>query len=272
MNYYDEKSKRKSRSKIKSYTLSFGHNQIENYHKNSVVAGAFNEFSSITNLFVERANGQNFNDLIGSSSAEGLALKTFMIDVIADRPDSIDYFGAFERGNIEQTVQIQERGKRNEWYGAIGANIGDKLYLGAAVTMERLRYEQVLTFSEEDVNQNYEFYDPFEFNGFPLEIPLQSLTFEDTFSTEGSGFGATFGLIYRPVDAVRVGFSAKSPKFFVLRDYFDQTFTTVLQVETGTDELQELPETPGSFNYNLISPFAHRRSHGAITKIWLFNS
>ncbi|MEO0898358.1 MAG: hypothetical protein AAFY71_18235 [Bacteroidota bacterium] len=255
MNYENEEQARRSRNKIKSYTISFGHNQTENYHRNSVVQGAFNQFSSITNMFAEMAQGQDFNDLLGSSSFPGLALQTFMIEVIADQADSLDYYGAADRGMIEQTVQIQERGKRNEWYGAVGANIADKLYIGGAVTWERVRYQQNFTFSEADIDNNYEVYDPFQFNGFPLELPLSSLSFRDTFSTSGSGIGATFGLIYRPSDAIRVAFSAKTPTFYTLTDFFDNSFTTVIENNTGTEEIQALPAEAGTFRYNLLTPF-----------------
>lgn len=254
-NYYDEESKRKSGSRIKSYTFAFGHNQTENYHSNAVVQDVFNGFSSITNALTEQAQGTNFNDLLAADSRAGLALRTFMIDVIADRPDSVDYFGAADRGMVNQSIQIEESGKRNEWFVALGANVNDKLFIGGSVNFERLRYEQRFDFYEEDSEGLYEFYDPFENNGFPLEIPLQSLIVTDTFSTSGSGFGATFGIIYRPVDALRLSFSAQTPMLYNLTDRFDNIFTSIIETNVGTEEYSQLPVAEGFFQYNLTTPF-----------------
>ncbi|MCI4667340.1 MAG: hypothetical protein MRZ79_04205 [Bacteroidia bacterium] len=255
VNYYDEESKRKSGKKIKSYSFAFGHNQTENYHSNSLVQDAFNEFSSITNNFAEQAQGIPFSELENLDSRAGLALRSLMIEVIADRFDSVDYYGAADRGMINQTVQIEETGKRNEWFAGIGANMNDKFFIGASINLERLRYEQRFDFAEEDVNEMYEFLDNQENNGFPLEIPFVRLIATDTFSTSGLGFGATVGLIYRPIDQVRLSFSAQTPTIYTLTDRFDNIFTTVIQTTTGTEELQEIPLAEGEFNYNLTTPF-----------------
>ncbi len=260
VSYYEGEEEKKRRSSVKSYSFAFGHNQVENYHKNTVVSGAFNGFSSITNMFAEMAAGQNFFDLLNSASYPGLALQSFMIEVIADRPDSLDYYGAGMRGNLNQTVQIEESGKRNEWYIGMGANFNEKFMLGGSVSFERLRYEQNFTFTEEDVNESYEFYDPEENNGFPLELPWQSLTFNEEFSTEGVGVSATAGMIYRPVDAIRIALSAETPTLFTLTDIFDNVFTSVIESEdqTGreiTEEIVAAPENAGTFDYNLVTPF-----------------
>lgn len=258
--YYDDGEKRyEQQSGLKSYTFAFGYNQLENYRRNAVATGAYNPYSSITQSFADQAQGIPFDALPFDSYPE-LAFQTFMIDTIANRGGT-EYFPAYSQGQIEQTFQLEESGRRNEWYAAVGGNFGDKFFLGASVNLQTVRYTNTFNFNETDVDNLYEAYDPNQDNfpgpdepGFDLEIPSNFLRFTDEFTTRGSGLGGRIGMIYRPVDALRVSFAAQTPTYLSLTDEFSTTVTHNFfdgQQNTESSLESELAE----YSYSLFTPY-----------------
>lgn len=250
LNYYDNgREKKEVERGLKSYTFAFGQNQIENYTR-EVNVSAFNEFSTIGDMFVERANGLTLSQL-PFESLEALAFETFAIDTLLS--DGRTYFPAASAANIQQTMQVIESGRRSEWFIALGANFSDKLYIGGSIGIQSLRYEQTFVLNEDDVEDFY-----FDYNNNlalgDLAIPTVQLRFTDEFSTRGTGFNGKFGIIYRPIDPLRVGLSIHTPTFFTLTDDFSSNLVHVLQTTVGTEELEGV-QTPGRFEYNLQTPY-----------------
>lgn len=244
---------------IVSYTFALGYNNLENYNRTSAVSGAFNPYSSITDQWAAQSQGIPSADLAVDLESLGtysdLYWATYAIDTLAGQSDA--YFPAVNRGRITQTVQIAESGRRNEWYAALGANFNNRLYLGGSIGLQQIRYENIFDFNEADPNEYHEEYKNF---GDGLETPFQSLAFTERFTTRGTGLNGKIGLIYRPIDAVRIGISAQTPTYFSLTDEITITevsHTTVFYDTTGSplDETltAELPE--GEFDYNLTTPF-----------------
>ena len=259
LNYYDNGEDRyEQQAGLKSYTFAFGYNQLENYRRNGLAVGGFNPYSSISQMFAEQAQGIPFGNLPFDSYPE-IAFSTFVIDTVAGTSDT--YFPAYSEGQIEQTFQLEESGRRNEWYAAIGGNFGDKLYLGASVNLQSVRYENTFNFNESDVDGLYEVYDPNQDNfplpgdpGFDLEIPSIALQFTDQYTTRGSGLGGQVGLIYRPVDALRVGLSAQTPTYLTLTDQFSSTLSH--DFFDGVENTNSSIETElAEYTYSLFTPY-----------------
>jgi hypothetical protein len=254
LNYYDDgQTRAELKEGLKAYTFAFGHNQVENYRRNATVQGAFNDIGSISDMFAERAQGF-FPDELGL--LEGGAFDIFVIDTILGQGGTV-YFPAAP-GNIEQSVQLEERGKRNEWFVSMAGNVSDKFYFGATLGIQSLRYQQKLTLVEEDVDGLYEFYDPSseEENGFPPEIPMVRITFQDTFATRGTGINARVGFIYRPIDHLRIGVSAQTPTLLSLTDQFTSSLAHTITVDdAGNEEEGAISTDPAQYGYRLTTPF-----------------
>ena len=236
-----------------SYTLAFGQNQLDNYYR-EVRASGFNERSSITDMFAERANGVFTDQLLDDvNSIEGMAFNVFAIDTLAG--SFSQYFPAFNNGRIDQNLQQIESGRNNEWFISFGGNFNDKLYLGLTVGIQSIRYTQTFIFQENDVNNLHEFYENDPQNpDFPLEFPASSLEFEDDYTTSGSGINGKFGLIYRPLDELRIGLSVQTPTFLTLTDEFSNRL--IFEGDEGVfDAPQEIESELGIFDYQLRTPF-----------------
>lgn len=255
INYYDNgRTREEVQEGLKSYTFAFGHNQLENYNYNTVVQGAFNPYSSISQMFAERAEG-TFPDNLGLR--EGTAFDLLIIDTIFGGGGT-RYFPAAQFGQVGQSLQIEESGRRNEWFVALAGNFSDKLYIGATVGIQALRYEQNFDFIERDVNNLYQFYDPFEDNGFPTEIPTDEIRFSETFTTRGTGINGKIGLIFRPTDELRLGISAQTPTYLNLTDEFNFGLVHALTIDSTQGPVEYFPDpapTPGRYEYNLLTPF-----------------
>lgn len=248
---------------IVSYTFALGYNNLENYNRTTGVRNAFNPFSSITDQYAARAEGIPAQDLIAFQDQAPVTFpelywNTFTIDVLAGS-DSSRYFPAVNDGRISQTFQVSESGRRNEWYAAVGANFSNRLFLGGAISVQQLRYENTFDFNEDDLDEYHEFYNNDPAFG-PLEFPFVSLRFTERFTTRGTGINGKVGLIYRPNDALRLGLSAQTPTVFSLTDRI--TRTSLAHTYTGeTPSGQVIDETledelgEAEFDYALYTPF-----------------
>ncbi len=233
---------------LKSYTLAFGVNQIENYHR-TVGASGFNNLSSITDFFSELAQGQNINNLT-LNSFEELAVSTFAIDTLAG--SLTEYFPAVNNGNIQQNVQIVEEGRKNEWFISLAGNFSDIFYMGVTIGIQNIDYEQRFFLIEEDINNVHEEFqnDP----NFPLETPFIRLEYDDIFTTNGTGINAKLGFILKPSDVMRFGLSIQSPTYFALQDAFDRRLLTESVFANGPETFEIIAD-PGIFDYDLITPY-----------------
>ncbi len=260
LNYYDNGETREELNRgLKSYTFAIGFNQLENYRRNAVVTGGYNPYSSISELAAQNAQGTPFTQL-PFDFFEELAFQTFVIDTVAGSGGT-EYFPAVSQGQIEQSFQLEESGRRNEWYAAIGGNFGDKLYLGGSVNLQTVRYSTTFNFNETDVDGLYEVYDPFMDNfpppgepGFDLEIPTTEIRFTDEFTTRGSGISGRVGMIYRPIDAIRIGFSAQTPTYLSLTDQFSSTLTHTYAAG-ASDTTASLASELAQYDYSLFTPY-----------------
>ncbi|MEZ4773451.1 MAG: hypothetical protein R3D00_09745 [Bacteroidia bacterium] len=251
-NYYDNGRVRKEVDKgLISYTFALGSNQLENY-KNEVNATAYNELSSITQMWAERSQGIYPTGLPAESNQQ-LAFDLLLIDTVLNRGGQT-YFS--NPGKMQQTLQMLESGRRNEWFVSLAGNFNDFIYIGGTIGIQSLKYEQTFNFNEADINNLYQFYDPDPDNGFPLELPTNQMRFTETFSTNGTGINGKFGIIIRPSDYLRIGISGQTPTFFSLTDQFNSTLVHSIDLDNGgTEEYTATPSSPGTYTYNLKTPF-----------------
>jgi len=241
---------------LKSFTFAFGYNQLENYSR-QVDATGFNPRSSITDLFADLAFGTTNNQLV---DGDGEPLAVLAWDAFAINPlfnSNDEYFPAVNGGNIQQTLRIAEEGRTNEWFISLAGNIDDVFFIGASVGIRSLRYDRDFILIEEDINDVHNDFqdDPSE----GLNFPMDRLDFVNNFSTRGTGFNGQLGIIYRPVDALRVGISFQSPTFLSLEDTFEEEDTQIAHDHesffTRNDTSVAISLPAGQFSYNLSTPY-----------------
>lgn len=233
--FHVNKNQEDDDQKLKGFSLGMGYNQLDNF-KRDIQASGYNPHSSITDFFVEKANGTQSSVLEGypGASYQAAAFYTYAIDTL--KGSSTQYFPAFNRGRIDQSANMTQSGNRGEWFFNMAFNRSNKLYVGATMGLQSLTYDQRLYIKEKDVNNLHTAYQNNPNN--PLEFPGESLKFADGFKTTGSGFNLQVGAIYRPVNAFRFGLSVKSPTYYSLTDNYTFSIDNTQQRATTQNIVQ----------------------------------
>ena len=90
---------------------------------------------------------------------------------------------------------------------------------------------------------------------------LISLSLSETFTTKGMGINAKLGIIVKPVDLVRLGFTVHTPTWYSFEDSYQATmsvntenYRTTPGTETISSDFFNGNQTP-KYKYELISPW-----------------
>lgn len=226
---------------LKSYAFSIGFNQLDNYNRNTTVT-AYNPINSITDYYASLARGRSFDDVWNESGFAGQALNAGLIDT-----SGVDgnYVGAALGGDVEQRLTMLESGRRNEWTIGFAGNFSDLVYFGGSIGIQDLRYSNETLFLEEDINDVH--------NTWANDsTPLNTATFNDAYTTRGSGVNFRVGVIVRPADFIRFGVSVTTPTWMSLTD----NYLTDINAQFDNDpDTYGLAAQNGLFTYNMTTPF-----------------
>lgn len=216
---------------IKGLNFSFGYNKLRDYNQNIVMSG-INQNNSLVDEFVYTAN---MNDDWDPFTDE-LAWETWLIDY-----DSIAgvFYSDFDVSGYGQTQRrsVKTSGSLGEYVFNLGANVGDKVYFGGSIGIQRYRYEETWVHTELDPDDIIDYFESFRFS--------------NQLETQGSGFNAKFGVIAQPVSWIRIGASIHTPTFFKLKD----NFTSSIQTDLADGEPTHEYTAYGEFDYEITTPF-----------------
>lgn len=235
-----------------SIAWGIGYNRQNNFHRRLNVGG-FNSSSSMVDAFLKNAQGVNYGNLDPYSS--GLAYNAFLIDTVPGTTNR--YYEMFPPSQgMNQNKYVSSAGSAGETDFSFGGNYLNKLYIGATMGFAKIRYDETA---------NYEEYK----NEADTAYSLRSFTYDESLTTRGGGVNFKFGIIYRPLDWVRIGGAVHSPTYFTMTDdytvslssHFDQNYDYNPNSQTS------------SFNYSLYTPAKALASIGfVIAKRALLNA
>ena len=185
-------------SSWKGGSFGISYTKTNNFNNQFTYEGR-NPSSSIIDQFIENANGILLDDLGGLT---GLAYDTYLINPILDQNgNAIDgsYF-SFIGGFPFQREVVTTEGSQSQWSISYGGNVADRFYFGIGLGIASVNYEQRKLYTESDFDEQ-----PAAINDF---------TIRERLNIDGTGINATFGLIYRPNDFVRIGASVVTPTYY----------------------------------------------------------
>lgn len=226
---------------LKHFQFAFSYNRINNF-SNRMLAEGYNDQNSIIDTYVDNANGIHYLDiednLYGMYSYDLYpAWWTYLIDTIPGSQDM--YRGAVPAGKgIYQRKEIESWGSMNEYSLALGANLGNSVYLGASFAFPTIRYYETSRYSEIDVNDEID--------------DFRQLSIYDDLQTTGSGFNMKLGLIVRVTNFFRFGGAVQSPTWYNnMKDYWYSEFRS----EFDNNDVYVKRSPYGSYNYSLETPW-----------------
>lgn len=215
-----------------SINLGIGYNRLKEFNSNAFVIG--NKIDgSYLDYFADNANRG-----IWSDHYEKLAWKT---DVLLHDDDNDVYWHDIQDAGYGQNQRkaISKSGSIDEYSFAAGVNFNHKLYLGASFGMTSVYYRETSTISETDAQGNIPYFNDFAFNSY--------------LRTYGYGNNFKFGLIYKPIQAIRLGVSIHTPTWYRLHDSFETSMQSSLTYDDGQGNYDERSPI-NYYDYNLETP------------------
>lgn len=225
-------------------TASFGSN---------VLFRGLNTQSSYSQKFLEELKNNNVTTdaaAINYPFGTSLAINTFWIDTADGWMAGNKTFKSLATplltaGGLIQEQQIINKGGITELALAFAGAKRDKFYYGFTFGIPFLRYDKESSFTEADATAN-------STNKFDFASITENLT------TKGTGLNLKLGVIYKPVEYVRLGLAVHTPTFYRLTDRYNASVTANTESYQGLLTQNSGDFTSGQdaeFSYWLFTPY-----------------
>lgn len=228
------------------FGLSYNRNNdfLNNFQYNGV-----NTNSSIRDSYVEDAQANGIDNTIG-----GDAYRNYLIN--RGTPDYPNGFSAepYNNANFNQNLADNRLGSTSEFNVAGALNFSNKLYIGATASFVNVKYVSDAVFFESGILNSFN-EDTKTFNGTEDYSLTQSLNQE----TKGSGFNLKLGMIFRPINELRIGVNFQTPTWMNIEDNsFVQLNNTLTNYQSNNEPINYYS------SYNLRTPL---KASGGISYI-----
>ena len=156
------------------------------------------------------------------SDADWLSILAYSAYMINPKDGSTNrYNGLYQPGltNSDAMLTVRERGYVDEYSINFGGNLSNTLYWGLGVGITDLSYRRDAYYSESMENARC------VADGGATTITNGDAGFElgNYKKINGSGWKLSFGLIYKPINALRIGAAIHSPTWWSLSQEYDGT-------------------------------------------------
>ncbi|MCK5136093.1 MAG: hypothetical protein KAR19_09930 [Bacteroidales bacterium] len=234
---------RDSKSGLAGASYALGYNTLVNFNNRTTTSG-INNNSSMLDDFTWHANADPDNL---SPFYEQLAFDT---DLMPFDSTAGEYWHDMQRdGYGQQQYRLSEQSGYIGEYSISGAfNFSNLLYFGATFGIHSVRFYEEIYHTETDHDDHVLDFDSFRFREFN--------------NTKGWGYTFRFGMIFRPVQVVRVGASFHIPTYYYLTD---EKFTDMKSYfDSGSGIPDGSASSPsGLYDYRLKTPF-HVNAHASV--------
>lgn len=263
---------------IVSWNVGFSYNRVKNYNRSYRLAGMQNyslaDYAAAIASYTEwdRQLGipeREFGPLLSDNQSDvegaynnlsgswlpGLAYQGGLIGANTIGGDGRQYHSAFaEFDDANGTwypdsrpdyagLNVNERGSVDKYNFSFATNISNRIFLGATLAVTDLSYRMSSTYDEE-----YDFTDG----------SVDHLYWDNSKSTDGTGYSLNVGAIVRPADFLRLGVAYNSPTWYKMTDYY--------QGSAGTQML-DLGDLDGQTPDNVYSDYKLRTADK-----WIFSA
>ncbi len=233
-------------SGLSNLSFAYTFNRTNNYYRHSVIDG-INDNGSMADFWALQADGYRTSQLEGPP---WMAYEAYLIDTLSNYLDQyasiFSYYGETNPVYGQQVKRvIDNSGFSNEHNVTLGANISDKLYLGAGFGITNISYTGHYVHREIDEAQNV-----FDFVNF---------TYTDHFNAIGSGWNFKIGAIARPIESLRLGFSFTTPTIYTINEVFYNNLSAKLDNDTPNDPSDDanpvINQDDMSYRYRVTTPY-----------------
>lgn len=238
----------------KEYSFAVGYNRVNNFSKRvsfSGISRADEHFlaSSLIDDYVYDLN----NDMVGVNKEDiefeypfghFQAYYNFLLN---PSPNDPHYYLREFKGDepIEQKSTTVTRGGVGETFFSFGGNYNDKLYLGALLGFQSLRYETERRYEETILYNQHMSSDT---------SVVMNFRQNDELVISGLGFNFKLGMIYRLNDVLRLGGAIHTPTFYSLSEEYTMDIVASFS-DFEADPVPEDQQAVSNYDYRLHTPF-----------------
>jgi hypothetical protein len=222
-----------------SLNFGYSYNKTNNFNQTARIQGISSQ-NSLADSWADESYGIKLSDL---TDVPYQAWKTWILDTITGSGQSaygtvFNNYGDNVSSTYGQTIRrrINDEGSMGEHAISIGGNISNKIFFGATLGINTLRYVG-----------HYEHQEMADYN---LDSGFKDFTYTDHYEDTGTGISLKLGTIIRPVESVRIGLAFHAPTKYKINEYWYTNISSNF-VNNAQYELSD----EGRFSYSLTTPF-----------------
>jgi len=235
--------------------LSINFNRDADYGNHLRIAGLNNAGHSVTDYFVDNANGIALADIkevdgydedyqwLGENIGYGaqqayLAYQAYIINAVNPNDDNnTQYVPNASFVKVQNVNTLNSVGDKSHFDFTLAGTYQKKLQLGLSFSAYTIDYTENNTIVED---------------GYDGTSDLQYLKLKNTLRVEGSGMALKFGAIYKIMPGVKLSLAYHSPQWLEINEYMKQAVHT--EMNNG-DVLDVAPDVENEFApYKIITP------------------
>ncbi len=240
---YDENGKPAKKGLV-NINYSFGINRLTSFNGRTAF-DADNTKSSIADYFADKCNKDYdyFNSNGGQFESGTLADLAYRSGAVWDSGGAIrPYYRGLNQNvrNNHQSGDITTKGNIYEYQFAVALNFSHKIQVGLGLFYTSLKYSEILTLLEEDKSPH---------KG-PYPADMASIDYQAKLYDKGNAVGARFGIIARPTDQLRLGFSLQTPRTYKINSEYGYS------IEVKDDP--GMPNTPPAQFNDPLSTYTYK--------------
>lgn len=217
--------------------IGFAYNRLAEFNDNYTITG--NNNASYSFVLADRGFGLNPDQIFANDyHYSSLAYENFLIDYVDDSigqrytTQMYDHDGE----GVSHEHNVETSGRLGESAFSIAGNYADKLYIGATIGVNRIRFNRSRTQFEASNSDS---------------LAIDNFTFVENLATSGRGINAKLGIIVLPQSWLRLGLAVHTPtNYYYMRDDWNN------EIETNFKDGDSFAEESitSSFIYKMRTP------------------
>lgn len=222
----------KNNNGFQYFQLGFTYNRMQNFNQTIRYEGE--QFYSLLDEYCYYGTGilpADLNSFLPFSTS--MAWETYAID----QDGNGGYVPRLTNGNNRHQRTVTQTGGIQEYTISLSGNYLNKLYIGANWGIRNIRYDERVNHKETLLENE--------------GVSLNSFEVTNFLKTRGNGHNLKAGVIYLPVDNIRIGLAYHSPTIYSLTENFGADM--IAYHKDGPLTLNGNPPT-GDFKYRLVTP------------------
>jgi hypothetical protein len=216
--------------------FGFGINRLNNFNYRSNIEGV-NTQNTMGDYYANVANGLGYPySVIEDDEYDEFAYlnPAWWTYAIGEYSDTSLYYSGSANTPYHQKQSSHTWGSMNEVAFSFGANYNDKLFVGASLGFPYIRYFQERSYTETNTAPGID------------SVNYRSFSVSDRLETKGTGVNMKFGLIFKPINWLRIGGAIHTPTW-----YSNMTDELYVDMHTNFDT----PDNSGDRDYYASFPY-----------------